>query len=101
MKMGRKYSIRKIEKRRKNNSDHQNIINDINLKYSRDDKFLGTFREGKVILQREYLSHSDDLSIYTTKVFHRSKAPVAQIIFVHGWASSSNFLEVSSLFDKK
>lgn len=90
----RKHSIRRIDNNNVLKSSNGNGVNDLNLKYSRDDTFLGTFREGKVILQRFYIEHTKTTRIYATKLFHRSKAPVAQMIFVHGWACSSNFLEV-------
>lgn len=73
----------------------KNIIQDINLLYNKDDKFLGEFAYDKhIVLERKYLDHTNTRRIYFTKIYNRHRNAKAQIVIVHGFTSSSNFVEV-------
>lgn len=75
--------------------DIKNYIQDVNLLYSRDDKFLGHFTHGgNINIQRQYLNHSPTRKIYFSKFSHKTESAIAQIVIVHGFTCSSNFVEV-------
>lgn len=65
--------------------------------YSKDDKFFGTFRhENSIIVERGYLNHTPQRRVYWSKLSHRSKPALCQVVIVHGFYCSSNFVEVRS-----
>lgn len=51
-----------------------------------------------VVIKRDYLDHSSTLKLYHTRINSRVLRPVSQLIIVHGWASSSNFIELGIKF---
>lgn len=109
----KKYSFRKVSIGDINKQDKNSYINDINLMFSRDDKFIGNFSYGKNIsLERSYIESNQSNpktptesskktysqqhhSIYFTKIYHNRKTIKAQLVMLHGFTSSSNFVEVS------
>lgn len=79
--------------------DIKPVIQDMNLLFIKDDKFLGEFNaDKKVIVERSYLDHTPTRRIYFTKVSQKYKPAKAQLVIVHGFAASSNFVEVTSLY---
>lgn len=75
---------------------------DPSIYFSREDKFEGKFEwKNGLILKRGYLKHNDYIKIYHTRIHSRKVTPVAQIVVIHGWASSSNFVEIGCEFASK
>lgn len=64
--------------------------------FIKDDKFLGEFNvDKKTVVERSYLDHTPTRRIYFTKVYQKYKPAKAQLVIVHGFAASSNFIEVA------
>lgn len=69
----------------------------MNLLFIKDDKFIGEFdATKKVMIERYYIDHTPTRRTYVSKVFHKYKPAKAQLVIVHGFTSSSNFIEVNS-----
>lgn len=73
-----------------------------NIMFSRDDKFIGKFNlEEDIVIKREYLSHTPYLKVYHTRIHSKKQRPTCQLAIIHGWASSSNFIELGVKFAKE
>ena len=53
-----------------------------------------------MFIKRKYLEHQKHIRIHHTRIYSKVRSPVAQIVMIHGWASSSNFIEVSKPIEK-
>lgn len=53
------------------------------------------------MLKRGFLHHNEWTKIYHTRIHSSKISPIAQIVVIHGWASSSNFIEIGLEFAKK
>jgi hypothetical protein len=94
----RKFSFKKINLSGSSEFalEDKKFTQDPNIYFSREDKFLGKFKWKKgLIVTRKYLEHTPSTKIYHTQIHSKKVRQVAQIIIIHGWASSSNFIEVS------
>ena len=66
--------------------------------YSKDDRFCGTFRhDNSIVIERSYLSHTPQRRVYWSKLSHRKNPAKCQVVLVHGFYCSSNFVEVAAL----
>ena len=100
----RKFSFRKVSigGGSQDSRDLKNYIEDVNLIYSKDDKFIGTFNHDKqVVIERKYLEHTPQKRLYYTKVYPKNKTLKLQLIIVHGFTCSSNFMELAIKLAKK
>ena len=88
-------TFRKISSIHPDKKDLKNLAVDINLLYIKDDKFIGSFEhEGGIVVDRSYVDHTPQRRTYWTKVSSKRKNPKGQLIILHGFTHSSNFIEV-------
>lgn len=96
----KKFSYRKVSNHNEKSMDNK-FSKDPGIYFSREDKFEGKFEwKNGLILKRGYLQHTPWTKIYHTRIHSRRVAPVAQVVVIHGWASSSNFVEIGCQFAK-
>ena len=94
-------NYRKVSYSQESHNELENFSLDPGIYFSREDKFIGRFTwKNRLQLKREYLEHYTGTSIYHTRIQSTKVQSVAQIVVIHGWASSSNFVEIGCEFAK-